>query len=534
MYIFSVVSFLFLIISIAYISYRLTRNVNLHNSDGYFLGGRSLTGIVIAGSILLTNLSTEQLVGLNGQGYRHSMVVMSWESGACIALILIAFIFIPIYLKSGISTIPKFLEKRYDSGTKQIVSVLFIFGYVLTYLPTVLCSGAIVVNQLFDIPKMLGISQAQAVWLTVIVIGTIGSLYAILGGLRAVAVSDSINGVLFLIGTLMIPLLGLHMLGGGDIVGGISEIVQNSPEKLNSIGGFDSTLPFVLVFGGMLFNNIFYFGTNQSIVQRALGGKNLKEAQKGIIYCGFLKLLGPFTLVLPGIIAFHLFPDLVHGDLAYPTLVKAVLPPYLVGFFGAVLVGAILSSFNSALNSTVTLFSLDIYKPSFKPDISDKDLIKFGKKVGIGLTVISMIIGPFVLLYSEGIYIYLQATFGFYSMPILAIVLVGIFSKRASAPAAKRGIIFYIIIYSIYMFSGSKINFLWILTFYFPITVLFILIYSRFKPREEDFVLEYTKKVDITPWKHLKLASFILVICVVCIYLLFSKVGIGILTKVFC
>ena len=528
---FSVFSFLFLIGFVALLSYKITTRVKIDDKDGYFLGGRSLTGVVIAASILLTNLSTEQLVGLNGQGYMFSMIVMSWETGGALALIIIAAVFLPKYLKSGITTIPAFLEKRYDKNTKQIVSTLFIFGYTLTYLPTVLCSGALVINKLFNIPAVLGLSEFHALFVTVFAIGIVGSLYAILGGLRAVAVSDTINGVMFIIGTIMIPILALKFLGGGAIINGIEHLVTHNPEKLNSIGSWDSVLPFALVFGGLMFNNLFYFGTNQSIVQRMLAAKNLKEAQKGAILCGFLKLFGPFTLVLPGIIAFHLYPNLKFGDMAYPTLIKDVLPPYLVGFFAAVLVGAIISSFNSALNSTVTLFSLDIYKPSFKPDISDKDLIKVGRRLGMFLTLISMTIGPFIIFSSTGLYGYLQATFGFYSMPILAIFVVGIISKRASAYAAKRAIIIYVIMYGAYMFSGTTINFLYVLTIYFPATIIIIMLLSKIKPREKDFVLEYTHEVDITPWKHLKLVSVLLVLAVTCIYLLFSSVGVDVVKQ---
>jgi len=523
----AILSFVFFTALVAYISWRITRNDDLDTQDGYFLGGRSLTGIVIAGSLMLTNLSTEQLVGLNGQAYNESMAVMAWEVGAAIALICMGLIFLPKYLRSGVTTIPDFLEERYDKTLRQIITILFILSYILTYLPVVLYSGSLVLNGLFGIPEMFGISEFHALWFTVWAVGIIGSTYAIFGGLKAVAVSDTINGIGLLIGGLMIPVLGLLKLGGGSLSAGFMELTTSHPEKLNSIGAATSSVPFSVMFTGMLFNNLYYWCTNQAIVQRTFGAKNLEEGQKGVLYAGFLKLLGPFFLVIPGIIAFHLYPNLSSGDMAYPLLIADVLPKPLVGFFGAVLFGAILSSFNSALNSTVTLFSLNIYRPIFNPEASDLELVKFGKKLGTFLALISMCVAPFIMYAQGGFFGFLQQMNGFYSVPLVVIITVGFFTKKTSAFSAKFAIAFHIILYSSYQLLNVDLNFLHVLGILLPTEVLGMLFISKFKPREEEFIHLHSGEVNITPWKHAKIAAFTIFVLMTGIYLLFSPLGIA-------
>lgn len=524
---FAITSFVIFTTLVAIASWWITRNDDLSTKDGYFLGGRSLVGPVIAGSLMLTNLSTEQLVGLNGQGYSESMAVMAWEAGAAVSLILMALVFLPKYLRSGITTIPDFLEERYDPQLRKIMTIVFMVSYITTYLPTVLYSGSIVLNNLFGIPELLGVSQFTALYITVIGVGVIGSLYAIFGGLKAVAVSDTINGLGLLIGGLMIPILGLIKLGGGSFTVGVDTLIATQPEKLNAVGASTSSVPFAVMFTGMLFNNLYYWCTNQSIVQRTFAAKNLKEGQKGVVMAGGLKLLGPFFLVLPGVIAFALYPNLSRGDLAYPTLVNAVLPKPLVGFFGAVLFGAILSSFNSALNSTVTLFSLNIYKPVMNPDATDSELVLVGKKVGTFLAVVSMGIAPFIMFSKGGLYAFLQQMNGFYSVPLLGIIIVGFFTKKVPALAAKFAIIFHMVLYGIYLASGLETNFLHILGLLLPVEVLGMLFITKFKPRKVEFIHRHSGDVDLTPWRHAKAASAVIFIVMFGIYATFSKLGIA-------
>lgn len=526
-----ILSFIGFTALVAIISYLITRKNNENSSDGYFLGGRSLTGVVIAGSLLLTNLSTEQIVGLNGAAFKEGILVMAWETLAAIAMVITAVFLLPRYLKGGITTVPQFLEKRYDKVTKTITSGLFLSGYVVVLLPIVLYSGALAINSMFNVPELLNVSKTTALWITVWGIGIIGSIYAIFGGLKAVAVSDTINAVGLLIGGLMIPFFGLLAIGDGSISEGISTLMTSNPEKFKALGDSDSSIPFGTIFTGMMLVQLFYWGTNQAIIQRALGAKNLKEGQKGLLLASGIKILGPLIVVLPGVIAFHMFGNtLENPDEAYPMLVTKVLPAALVGFFAAVLFGAILSSFNSALNSSVTLFGIDIYKSHIKKDASEKETVFAGKSFGVVLALLSMCIAPLIANAPDGLFGYLQEVNGCYSIPILTIIVVGYLTKYVPAIAAKIAIVSGVVLYSISQFiikpfvigSDNYPHFLHVMAILFILNVIIMLVIGKLYPRSEAFNLEFTKQVDITPWKHLKTVGISICIIVIGIYIYFA------------
>ncbi|MGY8909218.1 MAG: solute:sodium symporter family transporter [Flavobacteriales bacterium] len=519
-----IISFVGFTLLVAIIAYLATRKTDEKSSDGYFLGGRSLTGPVIAGSLLLTNLSTEQIVGMNGVSFSDGLPIMAYDVIAAIAMVFTAFVLLPKYLKVGIATIPQFLEKRYGKTTKTIVSLLFLLGYAISMLPTVLYSGALAINSMFDIPEALGMGPEAALWVTVWSIGLIGSIYAIFGGLKAVAVSDSINAVGLIIGGSLIPIFGLMYIGDGNVFTGLNTLTTALPEKFDIIGGPDSAVPFWTLFTGMIIVNFYYWGTNQAIIQRALGAKNLKEGQKGLLLAAFIKILGPLIVVLPGIIAFYIFNgDVPNADEAYPMLVKKVLPAAFVGFFAAVLFGAILSSFNSALNSSVTLFGLDFYKEYINKDASEMKVVKAGKTFGVFLAIFSMAIAPLLYGVEGGIFTYLQELNGTHSVPILAIIIVGIFSKRVTGKAANIAILFSVVTYLVTLYViKPDISFLHLMGILFVLTVVIMFTISYFKPRETDFSDIYTKQVDITPWKYLKPVGFSVCGIVVLLYLYFS------------
>jgi len=444
--------FLLCTAAVALVTYYLSGKTK-ETSEGYFLGGRSLTAGVIAGSLLLTNLSTEQIVGLNGAAFTEGILVMCWETLAAIAMVVTALFLLPRYLKGGLTTIPQFLQVRYDTMTKTIATCLFLTGYVVILLPIVLYSGSLAIVTMFDVPGVFGISQTAALWLCVWTIGIIGSVYAIFGGLKSVAVSDSINAIGLLIGGIMIPIFGLLYIGEGSVITGISNLYNSAPERFNAIGGPEASVPFSTIFTGMMLVQLFYWGTNQAIIQRALAAENLKEGQKGLLLAAFFKILGPLILVLPGMIAFYLFKgEIKTPDEAYPLLVKTVLPVALVGFFAAVLFGAILSSFNSALNSSVTLFGLDIYKQHINPEADEQTVVKYGKMFGLVLAFLSMFIAPFIAKAPDGLFGYLQEINGCYSIPILTIIVVGYLTKYVPAIAAKVAIILGSVLYAISQF----------------------------------------------------------------------------------
>ena len=527
-----IISFLAFTLLVAVIAYLSTRSTDESSSDGYFLGGRSLGAVVIAGSLLLTNLSTEQIVGLNGQAYNEGILVMVWETLAALAMVVTALFLLPRYLKGGISTVPQYLEERYDTMTKTLVSALFLSGYVVVLLPIVLYSGAVAFTAMFELPEMLGISKTACIWLCVWGIGIIGSIYAIFGGLKAVAVSDTINAVGLLTGGLLIPVFGLMAIGEGSVLQGISTLTTEHPEKFNAIGDKDSSVPFATIFTGMMLVQLFYWGTNQAIIQRALGASSLKEGQKGLLLASFIKILGPIIVVLPGVIAFHMFSDgLANGDEAYPSLVREVLPAPLLGFFAAVIFGAILSSFNSALNSSVTLFGLDIYKEHFNKEADEKTVVKAGKTFGIILAFLAMFIAPFIANAPEGLFGYLQEVNGCYSIPILTIIVVGFLTKYVPAKAAKIGLASGVVLYIISQFILSPIvengggeypHFLHVMAILFVFNSIIMLVIGKMYPREEPFVQKYTEQVDIVPWKYTRQVGLMVCIIVIFIYIYFS------------
>ena len=548
----TVLTFIAFTLLVAIISYYATRKTDESSADGYFLGGRSLTAGVIAGSLLLTNLSTEQIVGLNGSAYESGLSVMAWETLAAIAMVVTALFLLPRYLKGGLTTVPQFLAKRFDVTTKTITSGLFLTGYAVVLLPVILYSGSVALSGMFNVPDALGITETQSIWLCVFSIGIIGSIYAIFGGLKAVAVSDTINAIGLLIGGLLIPVFGLLAIGDGSITEGIATLTTSHPEKFKSMGGPTDPVPFHTIFTGMMLVQLFYWGTNQQIIQRALAAKNLKEGQKGLLLASFIKILGPIIVVLPGLIAYHMFSEnLSTVDQAYPALVAEVLPPVLLGFFAAVIFGAILSSFNSVLNSSVTLFGIDIYKQHINAEADEKLVVKRGKTFGIILAIAAMFIAP-LIANAGSLFDYLQEINGIYSIPILTIIVVGFLTKRVPAIAAKIGLLSGSILYIISQFilqphfvskamaeanangitdaatlkaiesqAYFGLHYLDVMAILFLLNVAIMLLIGRFMPRKEAYVQEYTEQVEITPWSKAKPVGALVVIIVVSIYIYF-------------
>ena len=445
--------FVFVTLLVGVIAYFATRKTPETTADGFYLGGRSLGPWVVAGSLLLTNLSTEQIVGLNGAAYTHGLLVMAWETLAAVAMVVTALFLLPRYLGGQLTTIPEFLEKRFDRSTRTWVSALFVSGYALVLLPIVLYSGALALNGMFDVPGLLGVSKQAALWITVLGLGFIGSIYALFGGLRAVAVSDALNAIGLLIGGLMIPILGLMAIGDGSISEGFATLKAQLPESFVARGDADSAIPFSTLFTGMMLVQLFYWGTNQAIIQRALAARHLKAGQQGLLIAAVVKIAGPLIVVLPGIIALYMFgPTLDDADLAYPKLVAAVLPSWALGFFAAVLFGAILSSFNSALNSAATLIGHDLYKGWLTPDASEKTTVRKGKKAAWVIAVLAVVVAPFLAYAPDGLFGYLQEVNGCYSIPILTLVVMGYLSKKPGARGAKITLFTVVGLYSISQF----------------------------------------------------------------------------------
>ena len=531
-------SFVFFTALVAGLTWRLTRGDDHATAGGYFLAGRSLTFPLIAGSLLLTNLSTEQMVGLNGAAFADGLCVMVWEVVCVVALVFMAWFFLPRFLRGGVSTVPEYLAIRFDRQTQQITNLIFLAAYVMILLPIILYTGAKGMLDILDVPALLGVSYETALVVIVVMTGVIGSVYALFGGLRTVAVSDTINGVGLFVGGFLIVGFALAALGdanaggvGGGIGDGFRTLVADQRERFNSVGGPETSVPFGTIFTGIFLLNSFYWTTNQQIIQRTLGASSLAEGQKGVLLTGALKLLGPLYLVVPGMIALSMFGDSIEKDRAYGTLVREVLPPSLTGFFAAVMIGAILSSFNSALNSSCTLFSVGVYKGWLKSDADDAAVVRSGKVFGWVVAIGAMILAPLLnrpAVREAGIFDYLQKMNGIYFIPIFAVVLVGMLTRRVPARAAKFALVaglltiaagyfvspLDVVVASLHEFHFLGIVFAWL--------VIAMLVIGELSPRETEFVQEDVGAVDMTPWRWARPAGWLLIATVFAIYITFA------------
>jgi SSS family solute:Na+ symporter len=527
------VSFVFFTALVGVITWWLTRHDKLDTSDGYFLAGRSLTGGYIAGSLLLTNLSTEQLVGLNGAAYADGLSVIAWELVAAMSLVVMGLVFLPRYLKSGITTIPEFLEQRFDRMTRTLTSVIFIVAYVAILMPMILYTGATGLNGILSIRELVGISDPhRALQFTVWLVGILGSIYAIFGGLRSVAVSDTLNGFGLLVGGILISWLGLKAINPEDPLAALALLKSAHPEKFNSIGGMHQSVPFPTLFSGVVLMNLFYWTSNQQIIQRAFAASSLKEGQKGVLLASAFKILAPLILVLPGIIGFHLYakeglkPDHVYGH-----LVHQILPGSLKGFFAAVIVGAVLSSFNSVLNSTATLYSLGIYKEFLRPSATEEQVIRSGKNFGWVVAIASMLAAP-LLAGQESIFGYLQKMNGLYFIPMFAVMVTGLATRRVPAVAANLALMIGSIVIAVGYFVPaaaalvSQVHEFHFLAGVFLGLVLMMLAIGAFRPRETPWVQESRNQIDTTPWKPAVPVGLLLICIVLGIYIWFADLSV--------
>lgn len=523
-------SFLFFTSLVAGLTWLLTHRSDHATSEGYFLAGRSLSWPFIAGSLLLTNLSTEQMVGLNGSAYTDGLAVMAWEIVAVLALVAMALFFLPRFLQSGVTTVPEYLAQRFDHQAQSICTLIFLSAYALILLPIILYTGATGLVGILDIQTLLGLeSRSVTMWLVIWVVGSIGSFYALFGGLKTVAVSDTLNSIGLLTGGLMITWFGLAALGDGSLSAGLSAVAAGNAGRLNSNGAADSSVPFSTLFSGVLLLHFFYWTCNQQIIQRTFGASSLAEGQKGVLMTGVLKLFGPLFLVLPGLIAFAMFPGLgaANADQAYGQLVNAVLPTALAGFFAAAMMGAILSSYNSALNSTCTLFSLGLYQGMIRRDASDQEAVASGKKFGWVIAVFSMGTAP-MLMGQESIFAYLQQMNGIYFIPILSVVLCGMLSPTMPSVSAKVGLILGPVLVACGYFVGPIAE--WVgtvheyhflgLVFLFLVTLMLFI--QQLYPREERWQQAGSEVVDMTPWRYARPVGAVLCGLVVIVYLTFA------------
>ncbi len=528
---FMLIAFVAFTALVALISYVKTKGEDTTTKEGYFLAGRGLPGIVICGSLLMTNISAEQLVGQNGQSYTATIGVFGWELIAGFALVLFALVFLPHFMGNGITTIPQFMGARFGTSIRHLAAVGFMLYYVVAMLPLVLYAGSVVLEQLFDISGMFGISRFAAIAICCVTIGVVGSIYAIFGGLRAVAVSDTINGVGLMIGCgLVVPLLSFAYLGHGSFLQGVSTFLHAS-EKLNAISPVDAQAPWIpwpMIVTGLVVNDTQYWATNQSIIQRAFGAKNMAEAQKGTLWTAVLKCFTPIFTVVPGIIAFLLFGNTLDTqDLAYPQLLLLVIPKPILGFFAAVMFGAILSSFNSVLNSASTIFAMDIYTWA-KPEAKDTTVVKASKTFGTIVAIIAIAISPFIMFFGQGIQAFLNESMGYILTPLFVMAIYGITKVRVPAKGCWTMLAVHFVLYAVGLntLTPAPLHSLYVLFFCFIVDMIIMYVFAKVSPSPK-VASNYNPQVDMTPWKYAKLASAIVVILIMGLYTLFSPLFLG-------
>ncbi|MGQ9560629.1 MAG: solute:sodium symporter family transporter [Candidatus Oleimicrobiaceae bacterium] len=437
-------------------------------SEDYFLAGRKLSWYLVGFSLIASNISTEHFVGMAGSAYgRVGLAIASYEWMAAVTLVIVAWWLLPKFLKAGIYTMPEFLEYRYDAATRTIMATYIMAAYIIVLLATVLYSGAVALNAIFDIPRLLvdrfGMSQARAEhWANIAgiwIIGIIAGSYTIYGGLKSVVWSDLLQGAGLLIGGALVTLLGLNYLGHGNILQGWQSFASVNAHKLHVVLPWnDPDVPWLAVFvGGLWIPNLFYWGLNQFITQRTLGAKSVAEGQKGIMLAALLKLCIPFIIVIPGIMAYHLFAgEITVADKAYPHMISKLLPPQLRGVMLAALAGAVMSTFNSGLNSASTIFTVDIYARYLRPQASTRSLVQVGRLVTTIIVAVACLWAPIIARF-KGVFSYIQEIWGFISPGIVAAFLVGLVVKKAPPAAGKGAMLIGLPVYGFCRFG----RFLW-------------------------------------------------------------------------
>ena len=401
------------------------------NTEDYFLAGRSLPWWAIGASLIAANISAEQIIGMSGSAYVLGIAIASYEWMSALTLIIVGKYLLPVFLKHEIYTMPQFLEKRYDSRVRTVLAIFWLGVYVFVNLTAILWLGSLAIH------TVTGLEISYALCL----LGAFSAAYSLYGGLKAVALTDIIQVVLLILGGLMIAYVSLDQISdGAGVVSGFAILLDRIPEKFDLILSKDSphyaNLPGVSVLiGGMWVMNLSYWGFNQYIIQRALAAKNNREAQKGIIFAAFLKMLIPVFVVLPGIAAVVLAPDLPTPDSAYPEVMK-LLPVGIKGLVFAALIGAILSSLASMTNSISTIFTMDVYANLSGSKKSETHLVSVGRLVSFSALVIAMIVSQPLLGNFDQAFQYIQEFTGFFTPGIVAIFLLAIFWKSTTANGA--------------------------------------------------------------------------------------------------
>src|SRR5881394_511075 len=392
-------------------------------SEEYFLAGRDVGWFFIGASLFVSNISTEHFIGLSGTGASSGLAVGHFEWLACLILLILGWVFVPFYLRSNVFTMPQFLERRFSRQCAVYLAGISIIAYIFTKISVQLYAASVVLERV----------AGWSLWKTAIVLVIATGIYTIAGGLAAVIYTDTVQTLILITGAVALTLIGLHRVGG---FAHLQAMVP--PSYFHMIKpATDSAFPWTGIFFGAPILGIWYWCTDQVIVQRVLSARDEGHAKAGAIFAGFLKILPVFMLVLPGIIAYALFRDQLAGkpDYAYPTLVLNLLPTGLVGLVMAALLAAVMGAMSSVFNSASTLVTLDFYK-KLRPQASERQLVNFGRIATGFMVLLGLLWVPFIHLISSQLYIYLQSVQAYISPPIAACFILGILWPRLNAQGA--------------------------------------------------------------------------------------------------
>lgn len=424
--------FVFYVIALIGIAWWISRDKGAQGktTNDYFLASKSLPWWAIGASLIAANISAEQIIGMSGSGYAIGLAIASYEWMAAITLLIVGKYFLPVFLERKIYTMPQFLEQRYDHRVKTVMAVFWLGVYIFVNLTSILWLGGLAINAIAGIDMLYG--------MTFLALFSIG--YSLYGGLKAVAFTDIIQVILLVFGGLVLSYLALNQVSDGNgILAGFNQLMAAAPEKFDMILSADNphyvSLPGISVLiGGMWIMNLSYWGFNQYIIQRALAAKSLDEAHKGIAFAAFLKLLMPIIVVLPGLAAVVLYPNLSAPDQAYPSMMQ-LMPEGLKGLVFAALVAAIVSSISSMTNSVSTIFTMDIYSKVRKQQ-SQRHYVAVGRWVSFASLVIALIVAQPLLGQFDQAFQYIQEFTGFFTPGIVVIFVLGLFWPKATANGA--------------------------------------------------------------------------------------------------
>ncbi len=510
------------------------------NAEDYFLASKSLPWWAVGASLIAANISAEQFIGMSGSGFAIGLAIASYEWMAAITLIIVGKFFLPIFIEKQIYTIPEFVENRFSTNLKTILAVFWIALFVFVNLTTVLFLGAKAVDTVF------GTGDGSLMIRAILILALIAAAYSIYGGLAAVAWTDVIQVVLLVIGGMITTIIALqHVTPEGGVLNGLNHIYSTAGDKFHMIlkkgnPEFMNLPGIAVLIGGMWVANLYYWGFNQYIIQRTLAAKSLKEAQRGIAFAGFLKLLIPLFVVVPGIIAYVMFTQgegtaVIDGvsdaflkndgslnvDKAYPWLISVFVPNGLKGLVIAALIAAIVSSLASMLNSTATIFTMDIYKPYINKNASDKQIVTVGRLTAASALVIAGFMAK-PLGSIPQMFQYIQEYTGMVSPGILAVFLLGLFWKKATNKGAIVGILSSIVVALLLKIPGIGLPWMDQMLYTLLITMVVIVGVSLTFSKDVDDPkgIKLTSETFITG-KAFNISAYVILIILVVLYTVF-------------